>query len=114
MKIRRLGIVAAISLLGTGAAVLTPLVGHVQPVRACCNGGTMGQGQSQKGVYRDATGREYMYKDKAGKAVDAGTVGDFDLYKAGASGLDGMDVQTSVDEDGLPHFFARQKDPKRL
>ncbi len=31
----------------------------------------------------------------------------------GASGLEGMEVRSGVDANGVPWFFAQQKNPKR-
>jgi hypothetical protein len=112
MKTIRLSIIAGVSLLGVGAIASTSLVDHVQPVKACCQGETMGQQPNANGVYRDTTGREYTYT-KPGQALQPTINTDVNLYTPNAPGLDGMDVQSGVDQNGMPWFSAQQKDPNR-
>lgn len=60
---------------------------------------------------------KYIYRsvDSKGNVVESNTSSEAaNLYQSDAPGLDGMDVTTYVDEDGTPHFSARQKDEKRL
>jgi len=72
----------------------------------------MGQQSNADGVYTDSTGHEYTYT-KPGQPIEPTINADVNLYTPGAPGLDGMEVQSGVDENGMPWFVAQQKGPKR-